>query len=559
MPPTSDPTQVPLSRRWRIKPLGVTGWEGVIVPTRERLTIGRSAENDVVLDGEVYPSVSSHHTLIEFVNGELWLEDLGSRNGTYLNGEPVDRSPLSLGAQIQLGSIGPRFAVVSSEPLSQTLFVDPKSVQAAIGSVSKGQVERMVKRRARRTFIRIAVLSSVLVGLLGWWARNALRVSSDEMSASLEAASAEGRQRADKMADELRVARGVIAQLQELGTSREREQMQREREREELTRALQLRVDERESAALTLAERLGMLEGDDEQEGEIERLSVRIEETQAELREARAQLTALNPVNLEQARLAGVSHVRKTVVLLEVEMALVSSETSEQLYLSRQGEPNFEGRGRPWVMGSSGSGFCVSEGGWILTNAHVVSPGKGSLLGLAGDLPITTQTTIHAVFSGTQERYSARLVQVAEDGIDLALVHIQPFEGMPHLKEFTLGSPAPQAGGDIYLLGFPLGNFALQEGRTVIASTFRGILSRIVDGSLQVDAGVHPGNSGGPITDPLGNVIGVVSSLQATPERTAIYTIGYGIPIADAASIWPPPEDLQETTPDIAVPTGDDS
>ena len=105
---------------------------------------------------------------------------------------------------------------------------------------------------------------------------------------------------------------------------------------------------------------------------------------------------------------------------------------------------------------------------------------------------------------------------------------------MPHLKDFHLRTRAPEPGGDLYLLGFPLGNFALQEGRTVIASTFRGILSRFVDGSLQVDAGVHPGNSGGPITDPLGHVIGVVSSLQATPEQTAVYTIGYGIPIADA-------------------------
>jgi S1-C subfamily serine protease len=133
------------------------------------------------------------------------------------------------------------------------------------------------------------------------------------------------------------------------------------------------------------------------------------------------------------------------------------------------------------------------------------------------------------------------LVKVADDDIDLALVRIDPFEGMPHLNDFNLESATPEPGGDLYLLGFPLGNFALQEGRTVIASTFRGILSRIVDGSLQVDAGVHPGNSGGPITDPLGRVIGIVTSVQATPEQTAVYTIGYGIPIADAASIWPPP------------------
>jgi S1-C subfamily serine protease len=213
----------------------------------------------------------------------------------------------------------------------------------------------------------------------------------------------------------------------------------------------------------------------------------------------------------------------------------------ELLYLSRAGEPNFDGHGIPVIMESSGSGFCVSEDGWILTNAHVADPHQGDLLALASELPITTQTSIYAVFSGTQERHHARLVKVADDDIDLALVQIDPFAGMPHLSDFNLENAAPQPGGDLYLSGFPLGNFALQEGRTVIASTFRGILSRIVDGSLQVDAGVHPGNSGGPITDPLGRVIGIVTSVQATPEQTAVYTIGYGIPIADAASIWPPP------------------
>ena len=540
MPTPSDPQQVPRPRCWRLKPLGVSGWEGTIEPSRERLTLGRSMDNDVVLDPEVYPSVSGHHALIEFVDGALWVEDLGSRNGTFVNGETVERTRVDLGAQIQLGSIGPRFAVVSSEPLSQTMFVDPKSVQAAIGSVSESKVEEMVQNRARRTYLRVTLLSAVLIVLLGWWGRNAMRTSSDEMSASLEEASTAQRERDAQVADELRLARGVIERLQELNTLREEERIESERKRETLALALKSRVDERESAAIALSERLGALEGDNAQQEEIQRLSRLIAETQAELTEARTQLTFFDPVILEQSRLAGVSRVRRTVVLLEVEVALVNSENAELLYLSRTGEPNFEGRGRPWIMESSGSGFCISEEGWILTNAHVASPRRTDLLGSASDLPITTQTSIYAVFSGTHERHHARLVQVADDDIDLALIRIEPFEGMPHLKDFHLRSRAPEPGGDLYLLGFPLGNFALQEGRTVIASTFRGILSRFVDGSLQVDAGVHPGNSGGPITDPLGHVIGVVSSLQATPEQTAVYTIGYGIPIADAASIWPP-------------------
>jgi S1-C subfamily serine protease len=536
----SEPQPLPRPGSWRLKPLAVDGWEGSIEPNSGRLTLGRSEDNDVVLDGEIYPSVSGHHSLIEFVDGELWVEDLGSRNGTLVDGETTTRTKIHLGTQIQLGSIGPRFAVVSSEPLSQTMFVDPKALRATMGKVSEKQVHELVQRRALKTYVRVTILSAAFVAALFWWTRDAMRTNKGEITASLEEANTAQRERDVQVHDELRLARGVIEQLQELNAIHEKERIERERERAGLTQALKERVQERENAAEALGERLVALEGSDEQGEEIRRLSRLITETQADLREARTQLTAFNPVNLEQARLAGVSHVRRTVVLLEVEVALVNSETMELLYLSRDREPNFDGRGIPVIMESSGSGFCVAEGGWILTNAHVANPHKGDLLSLASELPITTQTSIYAVFSGTQERHHAQLVKVADDDIDLALVRIEPFLGMPHLSDFNLESAAPEPGGDLYLLGFPLGNFALQEGRTVIASTFRGILSRIVDGSLQVDAGVHPGNSGGPITDPLGRVIGIVSSVQATPEQTAVYTIGYGIPIADAASIWPP-------------------
>ena len=58
---------------------------------------------------------------------------------------------------------------------------------------------------------------------------------------------------------------------------------------------------------------------------------------------------------------------------------------------------------------------------------------------------------------------------------------------------------------------------------------------------MQVDAGVHPGNSGGPVTNSRGDVIGVVYSVQAMPDHSAVYTIGYAIPIRDASLVWPPP------------------
>ena len=97
----------------------------------------------------------------------------------------------------------------------------------------------------------------------------------------------------------------------------------------------------------------------------------------------------------------------------------------------------------------------------------------------------------------------------------------------------------PTAGSDVYLLGFPLGKRALQDGRTVIASAFRGIVSRNVAGFLQVDAAVHPGNSGGPVIDEGGRVIGVVVGMQRINDREAAEDMGFIIPIDLAGEIWP--------------------
>ena len=72
----------------------------------------------------------------------------------------------------------------------------------------------------------------------------------------------------------------------------------------------------------------------------------------------------------------------------------------------------------------------------------------------------------------------------------------------------------------------------------MIASSFRGILSRIVSNWLQVDAAVHPGNSGGPLTDAYGNVIGVVSRVQRISGETIAPDMGYAIPVRSVARLF---------------------
>ncbi|MEE9125973.1 MAG: serine protease, partial [Planctomycetota bacterium] len=99
----------------------------------------------------------------------------------------------------------------------------------------------------------------------------------------------------------------------------------------------------------------------------------------------------------------------------------------------------------------------------------------------------------------------------------------------------------PTLGTEVFVLGFPLGMKALQEGERVIASTFRGIISRSVGSYLQTDAAVHPGNSGGPLIDGHGRVLGVVVGMQRAGRDGASSAMGFIIPIREARKLWPRP------------------
>ncbi len=67
---------------------------------RQVTTLGRSLDNDIVLP---IPEVSRHHARIEYTNGHFEIVDLGSTNGTVVNGVPVDRSVIKDGDEIALG------------------------------------------------------------------------------------------------------------------------------------------------------------------------------------------------------------------------------------------------------------------------------------------------------------------------------------------------------------------------------------------------------------------------------------------------------------------------
>ena len=97
---------------WVIKPLQISRLDDTIEITATGITIGRSDTNTLVIPEAGFPYVSSHHARIHLEDGVPMVEDLGSKNGTMVNGAIVERAELANGDIMQLGNMGPRFAVV---------------------------------------------------------------------------------------------------------------------------------------------------------------------------------------------------------------------------------------------------------------------------------------------------------------------------------------------------------------------------------------------------------------------------------------------------------------
>ncbi|MBZ5608879.1 MAG: trypsin-like peptidase domain-containing protein [Acidobacteriia bacterium] len=164
-----------------------------------------------------------------------------------------------------------------------------------------------------------------------------------------------------------------------------------------------------------------------------------------------------------------------------------------------------------------GSGFMISGDGKILTNSHVV----------------TNERTLEVTLSD-QTRYKATLV-TRDESNDLALIQITPRKSLPWLR---LGdSDGIQVGQKVLAIGNPFGlNGTLTTG--VVSSlgrTIRGENDQELEGLIQTDAAINFGNSGGPLLDSSGNVIGINTAILG-PNGGSI-GIGFAMPINRAKAM----------------------
>ena len=105
----ADALELRAKAQWRPEirtVLAATSSEFVFVRLAPRIVIGRSRDCGLVLDG---PAVSRRHAELFVHHGELWIEDLGSTNGTTVAGERITRHALAPGEEVRLGGEPVRF------------------------------------------------------------------------------------------------------------------------------------------------------------------------------------------------------------------------------------------------------------------------------------------------------------------------------------------------------------------------------------------------------------------------------------------------------------------
>ena len=189
--------------------------------------------------------------------------------------------------------------------------------------------------------------------------------------------------------------------------------------------------------------------------------------------------------------------------------------------------------GQTTTSAASGSGFVLTQDGYIVTNYHVIEEA------------VNNDSVDIEVSFANGDKYSATLVGGEQDN-DIAVLKIDA----TGLQPVTLGdSDQLVVGESVYTIGNPLGELTYSLSNGLVSALDRLITTSSTNQTtgqtetttlnvLQTNCDINPGNSGGPLFDSYGNVVGIVTAKYTqTSSGVSAEGLGFALPINDVKEI----------------------
>ncbi|WP_380165469.1 S1C family serine protease [Jannaschia sp. R86511] len=179
--------------------------------------------------------------------------------------------------------------------------------------------------------------------------------------------------------------------------------------------------------------------------------------------------------------------------------------------------------------GGEGSGVVIDEQGHVLTNNHVVATAAGG-----GQVRVTLSDgrVLAAEIVGLDPSTDLAVLQLADAPDDLTVAELGRSE------DVQVGDPVMAIGNPLGLSGTVTTGIVSALDRPVTTQSV-GVASGepVVTAAVQTDAAVNPGNSGGPLVDAQGRVVGINSSIAGLSGGSGSIGLGFAIPVDAAAAV----------------------
>src|SRR5215510_5260007 len=539
---SAAPAAPPSARPPEARPYGITlidtatGKRFEAKGTRIRLGRGKECEVRPVEGGEGVVS-RVHAELTVGPSGGLSLRDVGSKNGTYLNGDRIqDPKPVRLGDRITLGPGGPVLVVegIGTGPMKAAQrpaaapapeVMGQKTVIGLINSaLEQAREERRrggrgstaflkavaaeVGKDSRRKFRWITASIVVLVLLLGAGVFGVYQLLSQQVAQTEVARrSSEDSSRAD--AERLRQALdSARAQAAPAAT----------------VDSLRVQLESAQARTAELSQALGRAQSALTQQltaGETQRQA-----SQRDLQRLRDQLTEAQKSAPSSSQIDSlrrqVSAAEAQTASLDARMRAVRGTDFATIAQQNQGAVGLitVSFGKNYY---NGTGFVISADGYMLTNWHVVT-----------DSGYPKPDTIWVTMADQSSARFADVVVTSQDR-DIAVIKVRLYQG-PYLSAIDWGGTKSRQGEPAALIGYPAGaGFARYRSTVVRTSMTAGIISRVTDDVIQFDGMTVGGSSGSPVFNANGEVISIHrAGLPQAPGFALSVPIRHAVPLLPA-------------------------